>query len=296
MAVTSKGNSWEFINSLWLILVFVPFLYWAGLLVAGIRANVKKWIFYGALYAVPFFSLFLVFPGNPSENVEGVWVFTFMVTWLIAIIHSFLIRPQYLRALADEPEIPSKKSTQKRNPAPDMTGEYAAFMRKVANIRNDILRQIESSKAYENDIVNEIKTSLENYLEQTRQLMERDQKLKMLLRNFNQAEIDTSVKKLEYRMTQTTNPELKREYQNSIERYNKHRHSLQDIRDQREVIRLRLNSSFMSLKQLKMDLIKMESLETHEQREHVFNTFEQKTTDLQSYLKYLKQSYDEFDL
>lgn len=86
----------------WVALTVVPFglLTWAGFLVAGIRAQYRRWKVWAAVYAAVAVSVF------PLESIVGdngtmddlraaIW----LALWLFGMIHAFTVRGSYVRRM-----------------------------------------------------------------------------------------------------------------------------------------------------------------------------------------------------
>jgi len=292
MAITTKGKSWEFVNSLWIVLSFIPFLYWVSILIAGLKTQTKNWIFFGILYSLPFFSLFLIFPNNAPEIVKNIWAIAFISAHLTTIFHSFGIRKQYLLKISGEKEEDVQQKNTQQTIIEAVPAEYRPFLNKIYSLRADIIKQIEYSEKNNFTIVDGLETLVNSHVEQTEEIIRRDIQLQKILKNAGDMELTKSVAQLKLRLQSAQTPELKQEYQKTIDRYEQHRNSLKDITEQREILTLRMNSAYMSLKQVKIDLLKMENLDNQKQIE-VFKDFEEKTNELSYYLKALKDSYSE---
>ena len=76
--------------------------------------------------------------------------------------------------------------TQKRD-------EHAQILDQVMEIRKDIVKTIESSNDYENDIVLDIKNMMDNYIDQTKELVERDRTLKKVVGSVKVNEVTGSI-------------------------------------------------------------------------------------------------------
>jgi len=267
-----------------------------------------------ALFLGPF-GVHRFYLGQVGRGIVYLIFFWFPLIWIISFIDFiiFISMPQddfdrkYNTQLYERrswAEQPMQQQQYQQRPQPyqqqrqqqqQPRDEHQLMLQQVMAIRADILKTIENSHEYENDIILDIKMMMDNYIEQTKELIDRDRKLKQTVDGMPMNNVNDTIYDLRSKLTQTVNPSLKQEYEKSIERYTKHRKSLQDFKDQREVIRLRLDSTIMSLRQIKYDLIKMESLASDEKRKHVMKSFEEKSDDLSAYLKILKQSYDETD-
>lgn len=101
MSITAKGRRWELLHSLWIGWTFtLGFFNWIAFVYVGLRARRRQWIFWGAFYSVPF----VVGMATPvTEEDSGwtgsLWVSVLLITWLISIVHAFVIRKEYLLCL-----------------------------------------------------------------------------------------------------------------------------------------------------------------------------------------------------
>jgi DNA uptake protein ComE-like DNA-binding protein len=92
MTITSKGKRWELLHSLWLGWVIFSFglLSWAAFLYIGIRAKQRKWVLWGLAYVAVGIVLAIALPDTTTNT------FVSFVVWLIAIVHVFQARREYL--------------------------------------------------------------------------------------------------------------------------------------------------------------------------------------------------------
>lgn len=212
-------------------------------------------------------------------------------------------RPRYdnaYRAVNNPPNLnamhtaPRQQTTQRKKrpqPTPGSISEHKQILRKVSQLREAILNKIKRSDQFDNGIVRDIKPLVDKYLNQVKELVERDEKLERIIAKNPIAEIDMQISRLKQKATETNSDMLKYEYQNAVQKHEKHKNSIEEFVEQREMISLRLNSTVMSLEQIKFDLLRIESLAADEQRSEFTRIFEEKSADLSNYLSLLKDSY-----
>lgn len=98
-------SSGKLINSWWLILPFTfpIYLNWLAFVYIGITARHRKWILYGAIYAIP--SILITFMGSTTNANHQVVSFNSLLGMIIpimyligfiSIIHAFSLRNEYL--------------------------------------------------------------------------------------------------------------------------------------------------------------------------------------------------------
>ncbi len=171
--------------------------------------------------------------------------------------------------------------------------EHEKFLREIGEIRNDIMQRIQSSKEFKKGVVSDIKPLVDNYIAQVRELIDRDKQVKQVIESHSLSDIDEKIFEINSKMSATTSPELKAEYRKSLDRYISHKKSLKEFYDQREMIKLRMDSTLMSLREVKFDLLRLQNLNSDEQRHEFFKLFDSKSTDLSDYLSSLKEAYNE---
>jgi len=292
MAITTKGTRWELFNSLWMIFYLSLFLTWISVLYPGIRLRNKKWILFGVLYAIPTFLLFIVVNNTAVEKNGAIYTLVMTLFFLAipaTIIHSIMLRKPFLVGLAQQfggNEVKFKQSLSKKN------DYHQNLITQFNNLRSEINDQIHKSDQYDSGIVQDLLVMLETYSEQFTELVERDKKISDAGTQMSLTEIDKKIADLQGKLTVTENPSLANEYNQMIVKYEGYKKSHNDLIEHKEMSRLRLDSTLMSLQQIKVDLLKLEGIADQEQKESFFATFEEKTNDLSQYLNILRNSYD----
>ncbi len=304
MYVTNRGKHWEIINSWWVLMSFVIFLNWLSLFYAGIKAKKNIWIIWGLLYLVPTIILFIIAPDKSQtpEDVEReytvletIFYLIFFISWIASIIHSFSIRKEFLMRLdAHTSHYHSHHASPGQSQG--FENEKHKKIHQLNGLRDDILKKIDRSKKFDSAIISDLKPLIENYIKQAGQLIERDEKLDKALSGFSVEKLQKTINDYESKLGQTENEALKDEYKSSIEKYKEHITSLKDLKEQREMIRLRLDTIMLSMQQVKYDLIKLEDLESQEQRDTIYKTFEEKSKDISEYLNVLEKSFKNLNL
>lgn len=92
----SRGT-WKILNSWWLLLTFTMFFNWVAFLYIGITAKYRKWIYYGAIYSIPFVLVCALPDSGPIyDMLSDIVVSMLLLLWLISIFHAFSLRNEYL--------------------------------------------------------------------------------------------------------------------------------------------------------------------------------------------------------
>jgi len=108
MSITARGRKWEIMHSLWIgWTLTIGFLNWIAFFYIGIRARQRKWIFWGIFYLTPV----VLALANPNlNNWLGDWTFNLqLVVGIMAPLHAFLVRKEYLLRLEAMPRMRSSK-------------------------------------------------------------------------------------------------------------------------------------------------------------------------------------------
>lgn len=94
--VTDRGLAWELLNSVWILFSFV-FCAFAGFFYIGYTAKQRKWVFWGCFYLAAW-SLPNIEEEFPALSLPS-WfrgVTLFFLIWLMGIVHTLLVRKEYL--------------------------------------------------------------------------------------------------------------------------------------------------------------------------------------------------------
>jgi hypothetical protein len=128
MSITARGREWEIMHSLWIgWTLTLGFLNWIAFFYIGIRARQRKWIFWGVFYLTPV----VLALANPNlDNWLGDWTFNLqLVVGIMAPLHAFLVRKEYLLRLEALPQMKSKKEAELRRRVATETANGEAVSR-----------------------------------------------------------------------------------------------------------------------------------------------------------------------
>lgn len=136
-------NTWKFLNSLWIVLTFIPIglTCYGAFFYIGIRANQKKWVIIGFVYlALIMLSFYLISAFDDEHFLTDIGVVVILFTWFSSIFFSFAVRNQYLRIIfkkkvqyerglstmamnkvVDKEEIEQKQQRPKETPQQDVS-------------------------------------------------------------------------------------------------------------------------------------------------------------------------------
>jgi len=110
MSITKRGLKWEEGNSLWIYLNFIPIVSGIGMLYAGLKAKVSKWIAFGGLYLAFTWSLL-----SSNEVDSDSKALIYLLIYLACIIHSFNIRNEYLQRMERLMEVNTNRENEITN-------------------------------------------------------------------------------------------------------------------------------------------------------------------------------------
>lgn len=178
-----------------------------------------------------------------------------------------------------------------RRTAGSAAGQYAPVYDEVAAIRDDIVRTIKSGKAtdaFGKDMI----PTLDNYVDQVKLLSQSVNEIDAIVATIPTDALRRDRQTLEAKREATDNQALKNEYTRSIEEIEKQEKACGELETQREMLRLRLSSSANALKQLRLDMARIQTLP--EAREHqAIEELRRKASELTGYLDDLKTGYQE---
>lgn len=138
--ITKKGTKWEILNSWWILLSFF-LMGWIGLLYVGITTKKRTWIIWGVIYCAVLntgLALFNTFNQNVLTAI-------LMVYWIGSIIHSFIIRKEYLirrEAILDSPDEKIKNWQYKQK----IQNEYRTSTVDTNNIQYQTSKEAEAAR------------------------------------------------------------------------------------------------------------------------------------------------------
>lgn len=311
MGIEQKSNSWKIINSWWIVFSFVVFLNWMALLLAGVMAKKKQWMLAAALYFVPVFFVFYVSGGPDTgsgnySTFENVVFSAFFLGWMGSILHSFLIRKEFLFLYAqiqdegyDEfratthSKVSVAKSSTSQSGVSSYSAKHQSVLNKVLDLQNDILGMLEDIKKSDIYLVDELKPMVENYVRKTQELIEQDEALNEHTSGMSVDELNKKIGELTHKLSKTTNPQLKSQYQKNIEKLSQQRKALTEIQEMSD---LKLELAVSSLAQIKLDLLKYHGLNDETKRSEFFENMATKSTELNEYVRLLRETKNEFSV
>lgn len=132
MELERKSKEWRVLQSWWIVLSFIPLLPWLPFLYIAARTKKNSWAVWSFVYAIPNFIFF--FTDYPYESTAYDMVLAAsMMSTVVAIIHSFVIRKDYLNRLEFKAEYGTRVGTEREI----TSGETASLnpSREIPNFR-----------------------------------------------------------------------------------------------------------------------------------------------------------------
>ena len=112
---TARGLKWEYMQSWYMLSIFTVWFYWVPFLYTGMRVMDLRWMFWGLIYGLPVFVLWLF---NPEQFGLDLYVKRAMyVSLIFSAIHAARARGEFLErlvAIEDQREELRESTRQKK--------------------------------------------------------------------------------------------------------------------------------------------------------------------------------------
>jgi class 3 adenylate cyclase len=135
---------------------------------------------------------------------------------------------------------------------------------------------------------------LDNYVEQIQLLDQKNRELDQIMSGIPLASLERDLASLQKERAGTENEKVLAEYDRSIMQIRKQQSSFTELKNEREILRLRLSSSLNQLKQMEIDLARMQSLSSDEEAASL-GMLKDKSSELSQYLDDLEAGYRELE-
>ena len=135
---------------------------------------------------------------------------------------------------------------------------------------------------------------LDNYVEQIKLLDQKNRELDQIMHGIPVAELQRDLATLQKQRAKTENEKVLAEYDQSIRQIEKQQTSFAELKNEREILRLRLSSGLSQLKQMEIDLVRMASLSSNEEVASI-GMLKDKSDELSQYLDDLREGYRELE-
>ena len=134
---------------------------------------------------------------------------------------------------------------------------------------------------------------LENYVDQIKLLDQKNRELSAIMDGIPVADLERDLLLLQKKRQEEDSEKVAAEYDRSIIQIQKQQTSFGELRNEQEILRLRLSSSLNQLKQLEIDLARMRSMSSGGEESASLTLLRDKSRELSQYLDDLTAGYDE---
>lgn len=226
---------------------------------------------------------------KPSKYANFVYTLWALIT-LVAFINSFIIIKKYNILVNEQKSITKRIKTK---PIVKELSEEEKILMEIGEIRKRIINRIKKSKDFDSFIENDIKKMVDDYSYQIKKLIEDKKQLEKKIALLEIKELETEIKDLQNKLSKADNPRIIKEYKNSINAKQILIESESEILINYKTIKLRLETSVDSLKQVENDLIKLENVFNVDNKQKFFKTFEEKSAELNNYVNDVEKNFNE---
>jgi class 3 adenylate cyclase len=171
--------------------------------------------------------------------------------------------------------------------------EYYDCLLQAEQVRNAILSEVQGSGSGKGSVFDkDMIPVLDKYLEQIKILADRSTEIDRIVRDIPMDALAKDKAELQGKLAGSESDGMKKEYQKSIGEIEKQETSFQELKEQKEVLYLRLKSSVNSLKQMQIDLARVRNLPETAGAEVLVH---EKTAQLNEYIEDMRSSYREIE-
>jgi class 3 adenylate cyclase len=173
-------------------------------------------------------------------------------------------------------------------------GPYAELYREAEDAKDAIENQLKSGSAAASGspVDADLAPTLDQYLGQVRLLAQSANEIDRLVEGIPMADLSKDKAALVAKRESAGSESLKAEYGKSIEEIDKQERSYQELKEQSEVVRLRLGSSVNQLKQMRLDIARVQASPGMEGAAGI-EGLKRRTDELSHYLEDLRSGYTE---
>jgi class 3 adenylate cyclase len=182
---------------------------------------------------------------------------------------------------------PRREETKETRPKP-------AILMMAEDQRVKIMTELKGLDAGQIHIGDDMIPLLDNYMKQIENLAYKEEAVEDALKGFPLDELEEDKKKLVLRIEEAKSEALRQEYQKAIAQIEKQVRSYEEIREQKEMLHVKLHSSLTSLKQLHLDITKMKNLASPDEATSIAS-IKAKSEELSQYIADLESGYKELE-
>jgi len=192
-----------------------------------------------------------------------------------------------------EPEtVKEKNKTESKENKP--SAEFDKILKNSISIREKLYKKLKSKDQYQTRYNIDIIEQIDNFILKIRELITLSDEIDEIINANSNEDIDTHLIRLKEKLNTTENEELKTEYNKSISQHEKQKKSFTDLKNQKEIIYLRITNALSSLKQLEIDFTRMKGVASKENDASV-KIFAETSEELTNYVDNIKMSYQNLE-
>ncbi|GAB1481913.1 hypothetical protein MASR2M78_07280 [Treponema sp.] len=260
------------------------------------------WLHFSSTISTSIFLLMLngitMRPGPSFFPWAGIPVFFMSLALLKRTLRYVREKRELSKALQQEMDTPFS-SPRSAEPALNEYGSYTDLVSQAAAMRHAIKEQVEKKGKDKSDAVNalvdkDLLPTLDSYLDQVRFLAKRTHEIDTLMELIPLTALKKDKELLQEKLLLQSGLALRKEYEKSIAEIEQQEHSFTELNEQRELLELRIKSSVNTLKQMRIDITRLSSLESNSET-GVAQLVKEKTAELNRYLTDLRTAYSEID-
>ena len=140
--------------------------------------------------------------------------------------------------------------------------EHYELVREARAIRDRLLREISANEQLGRRMGDDAKELLTTYYDQLEKLVLRNDEFRKTVASLPEGSLERELEDYRARIPATEHAVLKREYEKAVEQGERHLKSVRELKQQKEIMGLRIQSSFGLLRQLELDFVRLKNAES----------------------------------
>ena len=291
---------WKIGQIWWLIFLPIFFLHWLSPLLAGALAKKRSWVYWAVYNFLTVVLLFVATP-MPDSLFKNLSIGIFIFSWLGCFIHSIIIADKFIRTMIDIKLGRTLKKNEKlnreqQNYLKGYTVMHKQWIQMMLIEKKEILDNYNKIDPILQNEMLDLLEIVESYIDYARELMLKEEEIEKILKKLNINNIEQRIRQLNQQISKTTNINLKNEYQNAIENYQKHKDTYLDFNEKKKMINLKIESNIGKLREVKYDLIELKYKNSETEKNDIFQKANMLSEDITVFIDTLKETHNELHL
>lgn len=171
------------------------------------------------------------------------------------------------------------------------TAAAAGYEHEARTVANSVFTRLQKLEGVQ-QLSDDATKVLHTYLEQVKLLSAQVEEIDTIMQEIPKAEIEADRRELEVKVESAASEQLKQEYCRSIEEIDQHITAYHKLEEQRELLDLRIRSAINTLKKLRLDIARINSITQVQSMPH-FDEVKQQSEELSEYIQDLAGGYQE---